>query len=99
MSEIEKRIGAKITQVRLEKKMTQPQVAKRINVSMETISRLERGVNIPSLKTIEKISVVLDVPIKTFFEFDEAKAKDSSFEREISKFVVYLKLRIKRKSA
>ncbi len=91
MSAIEKRIGAKITELRLEKKQTQPQLAEKINVSVETISRLERGVNFPSLKTIEKISMVLDVPMKTFFDFGEAQPKSSSFERELSKFIAYLR--------
>lgn len=91
MSAIEKRIGGKITEVRLERKLTQPEVAEMINVTIETISRMERGVSFPSLKTIEKISTALDVPLKSFFDFDEFQAKDKSFERELSKLVAFLR--------
>jgi transcriptional regulator with XRE-family HTH domain len=40
------------------------------------------GVSFPSLKTIQKIATVLEVPIKEFFDFDEQDAKDKSIERE-----------------
>ncbi len=91
MSAIEKRIGGKITEIRLERELTQPELAERINVSVETISRMERGVSFPSLKTIEKISRALDVPLKSFFDFDESAPKDKSFERELSKLIAFLR--------
>jgi transcriptional regulator with XRE-family HTH domain len=91
MSAIEKRIGGKITEIRLERKLTQPELAEKINVSVETISRMERGVTFPSLKTVEKISKTLDVPLKTFFDFDEFQSKDKSFERELSKLIAFLR--------
>lgn len=91
MSDIEKRIGGKITEIRLAQKFTQAQLAEKNNVSVETISRLERGVSFPSLITIANIANSLNIPLKTFFEFDEHQAKDKSFERELSKLTAFLR--------
>ena len=91
MSDIEKRIGSKITEIRLSKKLTQAQLAEKLDVSVETISRMERGVSFPSLKTLENLSHALNVPLKSFFDFDEEKSKDQAFERELSKLNVFLR--------
>ncbi len=91
MSTIEKRIGGKVTEIRLEKKLTQAELAERIGISVESVSRLERGVSFPSLKTVDKISKTLDVSLKEFFDFDEHETRDKSYERELSKFVAFLR--------
>ena len=91
MSDIEKRIGGKITEIRLSQKLTQAQLAEKVNLSIETISRMERGVVFPSLKTIEIIANSLNVPLKSFFDFDECPSQDKSFERELSKVVGFLR--------
>lgn len=91
MSGIEKRIGGKITEIRLSQRLTQAQLAEKVNLSIETISRMERGVNFPSLKTIEIIANSLDVPLKSFFEFDEHPSQGKLFERELSKLIGFLR--------
>ena len=91
MSDIEKRIGGKITEIRREKKLTQAGLAEMVNLSVESISRMERGVSFPSLKTVERISGALDVSLKDFFDFEEHQARDQSFEREISKLNAFLR--------
>lgn len=91
MSGIEKRIGGKITEIRLSQKFTQAQLAEKVNLSIETISRMERGVSFPSLKTIEIIADSLNVPLKCFFEFDEHASQNRSFERELSKLIGFLR--------
>ena len=91
MSGIEKRIGGRITEIRLSQKLTQAQLAEKVNLSVETISRMERGVAFPSLKTIEIIAGSLNVPLKSFFEFDEHPSQDKSFERELSKLIGFLR--------
>ena len=91
MSRIEKQIGSKIREIRLSSQMTQADLAERIDVSVESISRLERGVTFPSLKTMEKMATALNVPLKMFFEFGEAKAGSKSFETSLSKLVAFLR--------
>lgn len=91
MAGIEKLIGAKITEIRLTRKLTQAQLAEKVNVSVETISRLERGVSIPSLKTLENIAQSLNTSLKNFFEFDDRSSKNQAFERELSKLTAFLR--------
>ncbi len=65
-----------------------------IDVTIETISRLERGVSIPSLKTLEIISNALNVPLKELFDFEyTAKLADSETEKETRKLLAFLKSR------
>lgn len=91
MSTIEKRLGAKVSEVRRSQKLTQAQLAEKIDVSVETVSRLERGVSVPSLKTIEHIAVSLNTPLTVFFDFEGQPPISKKHERELSKFMVFLR--------
>ncbi len=91
MSELEKLIGSKITEFRLLKKITQAQLAEEVNVSVETISRMERGVAFPSLKTMDKIANTLGVALKDFFDFGTGNKLDKACEREIAKVNAFLR--------
>ncbi len=91
MSTIEKRLGAKISEIRLSQKLTQAELAEKINVSVETVSRLERGVSVPSLKTIENIAVSLNTTLTVFFDFEGQPPISKKHERELSKLMVFLR--------
>ena len=90
MSEIDKHLGKKITEFRKAIGLTQSGLAELCNLSTETISRLERGVNIPSLKTLERIAHYLKVPLKNFFDFGN-KDKYLNLQREIDRLSHYLR--------
>lgn len=91
-SEVERLIGGRIAALRKERNLTQAGLAESMDVTTETISRLERGVSMPSLKTLEGISNVLDVPLKDLFNFKHPKiTKKFPQEREISKIIAFLK--------
>ncbi len=49
--------------IRKEKKMTQLELAKKVGISREMISQIERGKKSPSLKTFVKIAKVLNVEL------------------------------------
>lgn len=65
------KFGNRLYRIRKEKKLTQLELAERINVSSDFIGLMERGVNSPSFKTLEKLSNVLEVPVYQFFHFDD----------------------------
>lgn len=50
------RLGTKIAALRKMRNWTQADLAERVGVDTETISRFERGATLPSLMTLEKIS-------------------------------------------
>jgi transcriptional regulator with XRE-family HTH domain len=89
---IEKAIGRHIAKLRKERQLSQAQLAELVDVAPETISRLERGVSIPSLKTFESISHALDVPLKSIFDFEYSqKVKRNASEKEITRIVNFLR--------
>lgn len=57
------RLGTKIAALRRTCNWTQADLAERIGVDTETISRFERGATLPSLMTLEKVSYSLQVGI------------------------------------
>ena len=58
-----KRLGKNIAEQRKQLGWTQEQVAERVGVDAETISRFERGANLPSLLTLEKLSIALRLSV------------------------------------
>lgn len=58
-----KRLGKRIAERRKQIGWTQEQLAERMRVDPETISRFERGVNLPSLPTLERMAVVLKIGV------------------------------------
>jgi len=54
-----KRLGKNVAKRRKQLDWTQEQVAERVGVDAETISRFERGANLPSLPTLQKLSEAL----------------------------------------
>ena len=94
--DIEKLIGAQIARIRKEREITQEQLAESVDVATETISRLERGVSIPSLKTLEKITWALHTSLRDLLDFEyPLKPKDIFSEQELAKVITLLKTRSK----
>lgn len=53
--------GQVIKKYRLERNLTQEYIVKKTNISKAFISDIERGVKLPSLKTLMKIACALDM--------------------------------------
>ena len=90
---VEKLIGAQIAKIRNDREITQERLAELIKVTTETISRLERGVSIPSIKTLEKISQAFHTSLKDIFDFEYLAEPDKGdvFEHEFARLIAFLK--------
>lgn len=66
------RLGLRLQALRKSKKLTQDELATKLGRSVDAISNIERGKSLPNFETIELLCKVLDVPLKTFFDFDRA---------------------------
>ncbi len=85
MSVVEKKLGQNVYEHRKQAGLTQSELASRINVSTETISRLERGAAIPSLARIEEIATALGVDLPKLFQFQTgAGPKTRAIDRLVS---------------
>jgi transcriptional regulator with XRE-family HTH domain len=69
---IKKIIGKKLKKVRLKSDMTIQDLAQKSSVSSNMVSRIERGLTIPSVEILMKIAIVFDKSINYFVE--EVKA-------------------------
>lgn len=83
MTSIKKKFGVHLFQLRNKAGMTQASLADKTNLSVDTISRIERGERAPSLESIEKISNALKIRLSELFNFDGEKISalsESPFE-------------------
>ena len=58
-----KKIGAFIQERRIDAKITQEELAKKMHVSLATIDKWEKGKVLPDVKKLEKLAIVLGTSI------------------------------------
>jgi transcriptional regulator with XRE-family HTH domain len=73
-----KKLGLCISERRKFLNWTQNQLAERIDVDTETISRFERGATVPSLITLDRIATVLKVGIADLLTDASANPTDQA---------------------
>lgn len=76
--EFSRNLGRAIAEARRAKGLTQEKLADVIGVEQESISRLERGVTLPSLSRLLSIAEVLDVPIDSLIRTNSGRAIDQA---------------------
>ncbi len=70
-------LGEKIRKLRLSKDITQKEIADKLNVSFQTVSKWENNINEPDLASLKKLANIFNCPIDFFFEDDEEKINNS----------------------
>ena len=73
------KIGKRIKEGRLHKKLTQEKLSELIDVSPSYISEIERGTSIASLSTVVKLSYVLDLNLDNLVRGISLQNSDSTF--------------------
>lgn len=76
-------IGKKIKSIREAKGMTAKEVISAVDMGAPMYSRIENGVNEPSLSTLEKIAKALGVKLSDFFDTDDKLADVNSYDASI----------------
>jgi transcriptional regulator with XRE-family HTH domain len=67
MSDLRYKFGRKLRKIRRDRDMTQEQLAEAIGVTLDFISRMERGLHAASFDTLEKLAKALEVEVSDFF--------------------------------
>jgi transcriptional regulator with XRE-family HTH domain len=70
-SEFFKKIGLKIKLLRIERKISQQDLAAACNFEKSNLARIESGRTNPTVATLLKICQILDVPISQLFDFED----------------------------
>jgi transcriptional regulator with XRE-family HTH domain len=71
---LRKLFGKKLRAFRKERNMTQEEFAELLNISVDFLSLVERGLNAPSFESIEVFSITLGIPVRDFFDFAPEKS-------------------------
>lgn len=75
-----KRLGVNIAACRKALGLTQDYVAQRLGVEIETISRIERGVTLPSLKTLTALAQELSTSAQDLLGDEPSIAQEADLE-------------------
>jgi len=81
----------RIRELRKSMKLTQSQFAELVNLSEDSIGKIERGVTIPKITTLSKIAQGLKIPIEILIS--PLKEASSQQDKELKNFISYLKTR------
>jgi len=73
MKNIKQKLGDRIRKLRLEKRLSQENLAFESNMHRTYLSSIERGERNPSLKNIEAIANALGVTLSELFKFENDK--------------------------
>jgi transcriptional regulator with XRE-family HTH domain len=69
---LREKFGQRIKAIRVERKLSQEQFAELLEISVDFLSLIERGINAPSFENLEVFSTQLGVPVFYLFTFDES---------------------------
>ncbi len=82
MAVVEKQLGRRVAALRQAAGLTQAKLAERVDVTVETISRLERGAATPSLASLAAIAEALGVELPELLRLRQrVTPKDVAIER------------------
>jgi len=91
MKDKNKEICGKIKEIRKSMKLTQSQFAELCDMSEDSIGKIERGVTVPTIKTLYKIAKSLKKPVEAFLPSHKEKCSNDVSD-ELTSLVNYLRL-------
>lgn len=71
MPTLRKRFGQRILVIRHQRGMTQERFAELLDISVDFLSLIERGINVPSFETLEKMAKRLRMEPRDLFDFGD----------------------------
>jgi transcriptional regulator with XRE-family HTH domain len=82
--ELQKIFGLNVRNHRKALSLTQEELAERVDVTIETIGKIERGVAAPTFNTAEKIALALKINPVTLFGAEVGNLADDNRNRVLS---------------
>lgn len=78
-------ISEKIRQYRQEKGMSQEEVAVRLHVVRQTVSKWEKGLSVPDADMVMQLAALLDVPVTALLDMEDEAHTASDLASELSR--------------
>jgi transcriptional regulator with XRE-family HTH domain len=69
---INAKLGNRLREIRKREGLTQEELATKAGFHRTYAGNIERGLENPTIEAVAKLADVLDVPVRTLFEFDDA---------------------------
>jgi transcriptional regulator with XRE-family HTH domain len=70
LTSLREKFGNRIRSIRLSRKKSQEEFAELLEISVDFLSLIERGINVPSFENLEVFSARLGMPVSQLFTFD-----------------------------
>lgn len=80
--DLQRRFGHRVAEVRLQRKLTQQQLAERSDVGVQFIQKLEIGDRAPSFETLAALSAALETEVRELFNWEDQKLAEPKLELE-----------------
>ena len=78
MSALREKFGNRIKTIRLARGMSQEQFAELLEISVDFLSLIERGINAPSFENLEVFSTQLGIRVHELFVFEDDAPRQNS---------------------
>ncbi len=76
------KIGKFISNSRKSKEITQEQLAEKLGVSKNAVSKWERGINLPDVSIMQELCNILEISLNELFAGEHLKEKDTTKQSE-----------------
>ena len=76
------KIGHFITACRKEKELTQEQIAEKLNVSVNAVSKWERGLNLPDYANMQNLCDILGISVNEFLAGERLESNEVEKQAE-----------------
>jgi transcriptional regulator with XRE-family HTH domain len=70
LTSLREKFGSRIRSIRLSRQKSQEEFAELLDISVDFLSLIERGINAPSFENLEAFSARLGIPVFELFTFD-----------------------------
>ena len=71
MPNLREKFGLRLKSIRSARKMSQEQFAELLDISVDFLSLIERGINVPSFENLATFSSQLGIPVSELFNFEQ----------------------------
>ena len=78
MASLREKFGQRLRTIRLARQLSQEQFAELLDISVDFLSLIERGINAPSFENLDAFSVRLNLPVSALFDFQSANKSSPS---------------------
>lgn len=82
---LRKQFGKRLRAIRKSRGMTQEQFAELLEISIDFLSLIERGLGAPSFESIEAYSIILGIPVRDFFDFSPEPRSKSHISHNLER--------------